>query len=191
MRRALTLPPLAPALLFRHVVVESITKSKGAWFAGAVTVTFIVAACHDRPFDEEHTAAPRDSAVQLADDGSGPRRVAPEPLVRTLGNAGAPHAEEPEPHFLRGHARIRMLARPRARLSLTIAPASLAPWLAARRVRRQPGSDACTVSYPAFRPEVLSIGALGSGDAATPYASLPMWNDGPADVHQRRGAPER
>src|SRR5438105_3560767 len=106
-------------------------RATGAFLAGAVAFTLVGAACY-APHDDAHDQARADSAVQIVDEGSGPRRVAPEPLLRERSTNSAPQIEQLESlSVVRDgeHARIRQLARAGTRLSLTIAPASLAPWL--------------------------------------------------------------
>lgn len=135
-------------------------QSNGVFLVCAVTFTLVGAACH-APHDDAHDEARADSAVQIVDDGSGPRRVASEPLIRELGDAEGSQVEPLESlSVVHGseHARIRMLALPGARLSLTIAPASLAPWLAsigATAIERSTAVDDVRAQVPAERVEEL------------------------------------
>ena len=125
-------------------------------------------------------------AVQIVDDGSGPRRVAPEPLLRSRGDLEVPRAEpvrEPITPLVQ-RARIRSLALPRSRLSLTVAPATLAPWLAsigATAIERSTTVDDVRAEVPAerveellARPELLRVAAAAKARPTAAWSGLQM-----------------
>jgi hypothetical protein len=127
-------------------------------------------------------------AVQIVDDGSGSHRVAPDPLLRSLGDATGAQADAPperiSPLRVREQARIRTLAAPGARVSLTIAPASLAPWLAsigATAIERSKVVDDVRAEIPAerieellARPELRRVAAAASARPTASWSGLRM-----------------
>ncbi len=161
-------------------------QSTGALLSCAAGLVLVAAACR-APLDDAHAETRADSAVQIVDDGSGPRRVAPEPLVRAPGNDDvAPTVQPQSLSLVRGgeHARIRKLALPGARVSLTIAPSSLAPWLVsigATAVERSSAVDDVRADVPAerieellARPELTRIAAAAQARPTAAWSGLEL-----------------